>query len=436
MANRLPLEGIRVLDITTTWAGPYATMLLGDLGAEVIRVESIQHFASTTRGMMPRPPAGLYENTPKGGMYQYPNRTPGETPWNRATMFNSHGRNKYAMTIDLERPRGNQIFKELVKISDIFIENNAFGVMEKLGLTYDVLSQVNPRLIMVRAPSYGVKGPYRTWRGYGSQAEGGVGHTWLSQYSVDDMPKRTLTFTMDTVGGCGIALSAIMALYHRQKTGKGQMIDLAQSQCVASCLGEAFMDYTMNGRVQETMGNRHPAAIQGCYRCAGEGIDEYIVITITNDEEWEGFCRAIGNPPWTKERRFSDAISRYQNHDKIDSHIEEWTGQHNKYQAVRLLQEEGVPAGPVLNERDAYNDPHLKERNFFLEITQKWCGTHLYAGFPWRYLRAPQKAYLAPCGLGEHNEYVFKQILKMSDEEYAELEREQYIGDTYLPSVR
>jgi len=160
------------------------------------------------------------------------------------------------------------------------------------------------------------------------------------------------------------------------------------------------------------------------------------VITITNDEEWKAFCRAIGDPPWSQEETFADSLSRYKNHDELDRHIEEWTSQRNKYDVMHLLQKEGVPAGPIMNERDAYNDPHLKERDFFLEMTQKWCGNHLYAGFAWRHLRAPQKAYLPPPGLGEHNEYVYKELLKMTDEEYAELEKEQYIGDTYLPHVR
>ncbi|MBW2143989.1 MAG: CoA transferase [Deltaproteobacteria bacterium] len=436
MTKKMPLEGIRVLAITTTWSGPYATMLLGDLGAEVIRVESIQHFAATTRGMMARPPAVMYENDENGGYIQYPDRTPGEKPWNRCTFFNAQGRNKYGMTIDLERPKGLQVFKELLKISDILVENNAFGLMEKLGLTYDVVKEVNPRLIMIQAPGYGQKGPYRDWRGYGSQVEGVVGHTWLNQYSVDDIPRRSLTFTLDTVGGCGMALAALMALFRRKKTGRGQLVDLAQIQCVAPCLGEAYMDYTMNGRVQEAMGNRLPSGIQGCYRCAGEGIDEWIVITIHNDKHWEGLCRAMDDPPWTREEGFADGLSRYKNHDELDRHIEEWTGQRDKYDVMHTLQQAGVPAGPVMNERDAYNDRHLKERGFFLEITQKWCGTHAYPGFPWKFTRAPQSAYLPPPGLGEHNEYVCKKLLKMTDEEYAELEREQYIGDTYLPSVR
>ena len=433
MSKELPLKGIRVLGMTVVWAGPYSNMLLGDLGAEVIRVESIQHFANITRGVIARPPAALYENQEFGGWWNYPDRQVGDKPWNRCTFFNVHGRNTYAITLDLTRPKGIEIFKDLVKISDILIENNAPNVVDKLGIGYDVLREVNPKLIMIRASGYGGSGPYRNWRGYGTNVEGVLGHTWLGQYSVDEISTRTATFSMDTSGAHAIVMSAIMALHRRKKTGKGQLIDLSQGQTVISSLGEAFMDYTMNGRVQESMGNRHPAAIQGCYRCAGD--DEWVVITLTNDVEWQACCRALGNPSWTQSDKFADLLARHKNHDELDRHIEAWTVKFDKYEAMRLLQKEGVPAGPVLSEKDCYDDPHVAARNFFVEITQKWTGTHRYPGFPWRYSRTPQEAKLPPPGLGEHNEFVYKKLLKMSDEEYAELEKEQYIGDVYLPNV-
>lgn len=432
--KRLPLEGVRVLALTVVWAGPYSTMLLGDLGAEVIRLESIQRFASTTRGIMARPPAAMYESDEKGGWLQYPDRQVGETPWNRCTFFNCHGRNKHAITLDLTRPKGIEIFNRLIQVSDIFIENNAPRVIEHLGLTYDVLSEVNPRLIMIQAPGYGVKGPYRNWVGYGSNVEAAVGHQWLRGYPETDQAIQTNAFAMDTTGGSSIVFAAMMALHQREKTGRGQYIDLAQAQTVICSLAGAFMDYTMNGRVETTMGNRHPyMAPHGCYRC--RGADNWVVIAVGSEEEWQGLCRAMGDPPWTQDEKFADALSRWHHQDELDRHIEEWTSQHDDHAVMHILQREGVAAGPVLNERAAHNDPHLKDRGFFLEITQKWCGTHLYAGFPWKYLRTPQKVYLPPPGLGEHNEYVYKQVLGMSDEEYAELEREQYIGDTYLPNV-
>ena len=436
MSNELPLKGIRILDMTVVWAGPYSTMLLGDLGAEVIRIETIHHFARITRGVVARPSQAGHDamkSIKYGGLYSYVDCEVGERPWNRSPHFNSHGRNKYAITLDMTRPKGMELFMELVKISDIFIENNAPSVIEKLGITYDVLKAVNPRIIMISATSFGWKGPYRNWRGFGVNVDGILGNTWLSQYSVDDMGKRSYVFAMDTCGGSAIASSAIIALHHRDKTGRGQLIDLSQGQTLLSSLGEAFMDYAMNERVQESMENRHPVAIQGCYRCAGE--DNWIVITINNDAEWEAFCRALGHPAWTTEEKFSCLLDRRKNHDELDKNIEAWTATRDKYDLMHLLQKEGVAAGPVMSEADCYNDPHVAERKFFLEISQKWCGTHRYPGFPWHYASTPQTAYLPPPGLGEHNEYVFKELLKMTDEEYKQLEEEKYIGDTYLPHV-
>lgn len=434
MRKRLPLEGIRVLDITVVWAGPFSTMLLGDLGAEVIGVDSIQRLNVTTRGAMARPPAAMYQNNRLGGWTQYPDRTPGDRAWNRCTFFNGHGRNKRSMTVDLTRPDGVEIFKEMVKASDILVENNSPRVLDSLGLTYDVLSEVNPRFIMIRAAAFGQVGPKRHWRGYGSNMAAVLSDYWQNQYSVDDIQKRTATFSMDTVGACAIVMAAMMALRVREKTGKGQYIDLGQTQTVLACMGEAMMDYTMNGRVQQTMGNRLPAALQGCYRCTGD--DDWVVITLTNDEEWAGLCRALGNPTWTKEDRFADFQNRYQNQDELDANIEVWTSQRDKYEVMHLLQQEGVPAGPVMSEKDAHEDPHVKERDFFLEITQKWSGTHRYPGFAWKFSKTPQEVRMPPPGVGEHNEYVYKQVLGKTDEEYEKLVKDLHIGDEYLPEVR
>jgi crotonobetainyl-CoA:carnitine CoA-transferase CaiB-like acyl-CoA transferase len=433
MSKTLPLKGIRVVDLTVVWAGPYSTMLMGDLGAEVVRIESIKHFANITRGIIARPPAMLYNTVEYGGWWNYPDREPGERPWNRCTFFNVHGRNKYGMTVDLTRPSGIEILKELVKVSDLLIENNAPNVLDKLGLTYDTLSSINPGLIMVRASGFGSTGPFRNWRGYGMHVESILGHTWLNQYAGDEFATRSATFSMDTTGGSAIVMAAIMALHRRKKTGKGQLVDLAMGQTILSSLGEAFMDYTMNGRVQESLGNRLPATIQGCYRCSGD--DAWIVITLFDDQEWEAFCKVLGNPAWTKDAKFADALGRCRNQDELDRNIEQWTNRYDKYEAMQLLQKAGIAAGPVLSEKDCYEDPHILARDFFKEISQQWCGTHRYPGFPWRFSRTPQEVKLPPVGLGEHNEYVYKKILGKTDEQYAELEKDEHIGDVYGPHI-
>jgi crotonobetainyl-CoA:carnitine CoA-transferase CaiB-like acyl-CoA transferase len=289
---------------------------------------------------------------------------------------------------------------------------------------------------MIRASGFGQTGPYRHWRGYGANMAAYTSDYWQSQYTTDELSTRTQAYSMDTTGACGMVMAAVMALNRRKKTGKGQYIDLAQTQSVLACYGGAFMDYAMNGNVQESMGNRWPSALQGCYRCKGDDQWAYAVVAVFNDAEWEGLRRALGDPAWMREEKWSDMISRYKNHDEFDRHIGEWTKRFDKYEVMQRLQKEGVPAGPVLCDRDVYADPHVNERNFFVEMTQKWCGTHRYPGPAWKLSKTPQKFTLPPPGLGEHNEWAYKQVLGKSDEEYARLVEEKHIGDEYLPHVK
>jgi len=428
--SKLPLEGIRVLEIGIIWAGPYAGLILADLGAEVIKVESILHIPPSTRGYRIRPPQEAMAG-PTGSAY--PDRMAGARPWNRFAHFNAQHRNKYSMTVDLTRDKGKEIFKKLVAVSDVFLENSAYGVMNKFGLGYPVLSQVNPQLIMCSMPGYGNSGPYKEYVGFGLLMEALIGHAWLRGYADSDPTTHNPVYPMDTIGGAMAAFMIMTALFHRKKTGRGQFIDLAQTEAFLPHLGQAVMDYSMNGNVQRTVGNRDPGlsmAPHGCYRCLGN--DRWIVIAVDSEEEWQGLCRAMGNPAWTAEERFSDAVSRFKNQDALDKLLEEWTKEHDHFALMHILQKEGVPAGPVMDARDCYNDPHLKDRGFFVETTHPEAGTHLYPGLFAKMSGTPLTCRLpSPC-LGEHNEYVYKKLLGVSDEEYAELEREQHIGMEYL----
>lgn len=432
---KLPLEGIRVVDITVIYAGPFGTMNLADWGAEVIRVESIKHFQVLTRGGIARPPQEIVSNpTRTGGLATYCARDVSFRPWNRWTLFNAHARNKLSCTMDLTQPRGKEFFKRLIQESDVFLESNAPHVTENLGLTYDVLKEVNPKLIMLSMPGFGSYGPYKYYRSLGVHQECFIGHTFLRGYPDSDPSTTTTLYHADEAAGATAAFAVLTALHYRNRTGKGQFIDMAQAEATMPHLGEAIMDYTMNKRVQTSTGNRLPGTAPcGCYRCRGE--DRWINITVSSDEEWEGLCRAMGNPEWARDDRFSDSQGRDKNHDELDKRIEEWTVKQGHYDLMYLLQGEGVPAGPVIFEDDAYTDPHLKERGFFEELTQEDCGTHLYPGLGWRMSKTPNNLRLPPVRLGEHNEYVYKQILNVSDEEYEELEKEGHIGMDYVPEV-
>ncbi len=292
--------------------------------------------------------------------------------------------------------------------------------------------QINPRLICINMPSYGRTAPYRDYVGWGSNAEALTGHSWIRGYPDREHPLHNVgVIHMDATGGVTGALAAITALIHRRRTGDGTAIDFAQIQSVVPQLGEIYMDYAWNGRNQWTLGNRHPTAMQGCYRCRGE--DRWINITIHEDREWEDLCRAMGNPAWTREDRFSDHILRQENHDAVDGLIENWTCRYDNFELFHILQQHGVPAGSVYTERDSYTDPQLNTREFFEVISQGDIGAYRYPGFLWKMSETPMTVRFPPCGLGEHNQYVFQEVVGMQAEEISLLEKEKIIGgDRYV----
>jgi len=439
--GKLPLEGIRVVDLTLVWAGPYGTQLLADWGAEVIRVESIHTWQTNTRGYWARPPESLVS---EGGLlFGYPDYDPKPRAWNRHPIFNVHARNKLSMTLDLKKPKGMEIFKRLIRESDVFAENNAVETMEKLGISYDMLKAIKPDLIMVQMPGYGATGPYSRFRAYGAHLEGSCGHTWIRGYPDDDPRTTSNVFHCDTTSGTTLAFAVLAALRYRRRTGKGQLIDIAQVETIMPQLGEAIMDYTMNRRVWGPQGNRdgHGAAPSGCFRCKGE--DRWVAITVSNDEEWKNFCRVLGNPIWTEDEKYSDPFSRWRHQEELNELIGEWTIEHDHYAVMHLLQKEGVPAGPVMDARDVFFDPHVRERGFFEELSGHEIetgkgpeiGTHFYPGLSWKMANTPNRIRTPPCCLGEHNEYIYKEILKVSDDEYSELEKEGHIGMDFIPEI-
>lgn len=431
--RKLPLQGVRVLDLTVVWAGPYCTTLLADMGAEVIRVESIQTMGPPTRAAFARPSDAVIKSMPPfvGAL---PNREAGKRPWNRHPLFNAHARNKRSMTVDLLKPEGLRIFKKMVAVSDVLVENNPTETMEKLGISYDELREINSGFIMLRMPAYGNDGPYQNHRSLGVHIEGVIGHTLIRGYTDMDPSSTTSVYMADAAAGAGGALAVATALNYRRRTGKGQLIQLSQAENALPYLGGTFMDYSMNGRNASTMGNRHPTAIQGVYRCAGE--DRWLALTIFDERDWELFCQAIGNPDWTADLQFIDHESRKANHDALDAHISEWTRQRTHRDAMATLQAHGVAAGAVLDQRDADEDPHYRERAMFEEAFQEDVGTFLYPRAPFKMSRSPVKIERGPVRLGEDNEYVYKTLLQLSDDEYAELEREGHIGMDYAAHVK
>ncbi len=426
----LPLSGIRVLDFTVVWAGPYATMMLADFGAEVIRIESLQHFPPTTRGQMPRPPAAFLANAShlQGG---YPDWEPGERPWNRHPSFNAHGRNKLSMTVDTTRTEGQDIVRRLVEISDVVVENNPVTTMPKLGLDYDTVRCWKEDIIYVSMPPFGHTGPYRTFRGYGSNVEAVCGLVNLRGYTDLGVLSNPRVLYMDAASGPAAAFAVLCALHYRERTGQGQFVDFAQSENMMPHVGEFFMDAAMNGRDTAPMGNHHPAmAPHNCYPCQGE--DRWLVIAVATDNEWRHLCQALGDPDWAKQDNFATLAGRLQHQAELDRHLADWTSRQDARTAMEHLQTYGVAAGMVMFEDDAYDDPHLNARGFFETMTHSECGTHRYPGIMWKMSNTSGMIRRPACCLGEHNDYVYRELLGMDAAEIDRLRQAGHIGEAYI----
>ena len=412
--KKLPLEGIRILDFTVVWAGPFATQLLAEWGAEVIRVESTKFFPSTTRGTLARPSKELVQ---QGGIGGYPDKDPGHRPWNRAALFNVHARNKLSMTVDLTNPEGQEIFADLVSKSDGLIENNAIATMERAGVSWEKLSKINPEFVLVRMPAFGISGPYKSYRTFGSHMESLVGHYSLFGYQGETPEASGTSLFADPASGVAGALAFMSGLRHRRNTGKGIQIETATAENFANQLGPHILNYSMQEDVPEYIGNRHPVyAPQGVYPCKGE--DRWISITITDDLEWQKLSSLIGSGELSKKDDYNNVQKRRMHHDVIDEEISKWTINHDSIELMNILQNNGIPAGAVMNEKDAFEDPHLQQRNYWEELTHPEAGTYKYPGVLWKSNAIDNKLRRAAPRLGEDNEYVYKTILGYSNEQY------------------
>jgi len=421
--RRQALAGLRVIDLSQIFAGPYATKLLADMGAEIIRVECAAR--SGRGGALPRmKPGGVFGAS-------FPSGDTGNRSYNRFAYYNEVNRNKYAITLDLTKPLGVDVFLRLVRVSDVVVENFTPRVMKNLGLDYPTLKETNPQIIMISLTGYGQDGPYRDYVAYGEGIEAMTGLSKLTAYP-DGEPLKPGVAYADATSGLHAAFAILAALRYRRLTGKGQYIDLAMREAVTPLMGEAIMDYVINGRVTKPLGNRHPSmAPYGCYRSQGE--DAWVVIAISSDDEWHSLCKVMGHPSWTEDQRFASLSSRLANLEELDRLIEDWTSQYDHIELTHMLQRAGVKAGAVLNIEELAHDPHLRGRGFYEQLSHPEAGTHLYPGVSWKMTRSPGRLRLpAPC-FGEHNDYVFGELLGMSKEEILRLAEEGVTTSEPLP---
>ncbi|MFT7599490.1 MAG: crotonobetainyl-CoA:carnitine CoA-transferase CaiB-like acyl-CoA transferase [Acidimicrobiales bacterium] len=425
----LPLDGIRVLDMTVVWAGPYTTAILGDLGADIVRVDNPTVFPSATRGVLPRPTKEMVAEI--GGIFGgYPDADPGDRPWNRMALFNAHARNKRSVTLDLKKASGREAFFSLVEQCDVMIENNSVDLLDKLGIGWDDLHARNPKLILIRMPSTGLDGPYREYLGFGVNFEALCGLGAIRGYQGGDLSENDAVYHMDAASGSAGAFATLAALRRRDETGVGELIELSQAENMMNHIGEFFIDAERTGVEHEPMGNRHQVrAPQGCYPCTGD--DAWAVITVGSDEEWGGLGRAAGSPDWASDARFATAAHRRANHDELDELLAAWTSTMPPYEVFERCQAEGVPAAPVLHELESFKDPHLVARQLFKPNGNDETGTHLHPGPLWRW-DGPDFQWNPLPVLGGDNEAVFKDLIGMSNDQYAALDADGNLSLDYL----
>jgi benzylsuccinate CoA-transferase BbsF subunit len=402
MAN-YPLSGYRVVDFSWVWAGPLLGEILADMGAEVIKVETNKRLDSARL-------------------------TPGRSTVGPETdfVFHSMNRNKLGITVDMTDPRGAKLIRELLSISDVALDNFSPMGLKKLNLEYAELSQANPQLVMISLPAAGQNGPLSNIVTYAPSLGALCGYSSLIGYPGERVLGEQTPY-LDVTSAIHGAFAVLSALYYRERTGKGQYIDMAQIEVGASVIGEAFMEYFMTGRVLGTMGNRSPTmAPHNNYPCLGE--DRWVSIAVDTEEEWRSFCTAIGNPPWVSQKRFSDKFNRQRNLEELDRLVSAWTINLSNYEVMDILQKAGVAATPCLDLMERFSDPHYAERGTHLQVEHPATGIDIIAGIPFKLSGTPGEVRRPAPMLGQHNDYVFRELLGKPESEIAQLIEEKVIN--------
>ena len=332
--------------------------------------------------------------------------------------------NRLDVTIDITNPKGVELAKRIIKISDIVAQNFTPGVMERLGLGYEAAREVKPDIIYLSSSAVGATGPERDHRGYAPIFANQGGITHITGYADGDPAGQT--GRIDILSAMTSAFGILAALNHRQRTGKGQHVDMSSTECMAVLVGDTLLDYTMNQRSQTRKGNRDDImAPHNCYRCKGD--DKWISIAISTDEEWMAFSDATGNPEWAKDDRFADTYSRKRNEDELDQLISQWTVNHTHHEVMEILQKSGVAAMPSFSNVELLNDPHFEARERTVELEHPQQGKLTFLSPPWKLSKTPAKIHSPASSLGQHNSYIFGELLGMSEGEIQSLVDERVI---------
>ena len=382
------LAGVRILDSTTAVAMPTGLAIMSDMGAEIIKVETASREGAEARG----------------------------------DTFQLYQRNRMGITINVKAPGGMELFKELVKVCDVVMENNRAGTFVRQGLGYDDLKKINPQIIMLSNTGFGNTGPWKRYTGHGTFIEHDAGMGYFSGYR-DQGPRQIGNAWIDLHAGWLSVFAVITALYHRAETGEGQYIDFSMYESGTTTMGPELLDFISNGDVGKRMGNRHPYyAPQGVWACKGD--DKWIGFGIESDAQWQALCEVMGDANLAKNPKFSDALSRLHNQDDLEPIIGAWAKNQDDKEAMKRLQAKGIPAFNMPDASEVMTDPHLKQRGFFQKMVHtpdSGVGTRLFPTRAWKASKTdPHFRSPAPY-LGQHNEYVFGEIMGMSQADIEKL---------------
>ena len=410
-ALELPLQGIRVVDATTWWAGPSATHTLACLGADVIHIESIQKVdgARTVGGMF----AGMHEDW-----------------WAAGNIVLSANTNKRDITLDLSKEEGRAILDELIAGADLFVENFSPRVMEGFGIDWERIQAINPNCIMVRMPAFGLDGPWRENVGFAQTMEQLSGLAWVTGHP-DDQP-RIPRGPCDPLAGMHATFAMLVALAERDRSGRGHFVECAMIEGALNVAAEQVIEFTAYGNRLDRMGNRCPhAAPQGLYPCIEHDVlakPRWLALSIETDAQWQVLLDWLGDPSWADGLRDGDLAARQAAHDKIDEHLRAHFAERNRDECIDALLGIGIPAASLPDPREIHTHPQLAARRYFEELDHPVVGTHPIGTLPYHFASIPKWIRFRAPTLGEHNREVLRELGK-SDEEIAALEREQIIGE-------
>jgi crotonobetainyl-CoA:carnitine CoA-transferase CaiB-like acyl-CoA transferase len=404
----MPFAELKVFDLSTFWAGAYLTCYLGAFGADVIKVESIQR--------------------PDGHRYSGSLLRNSDDWYELGPLWQGTNLNKRDVTLDLASDAGREVALRLAAAADVVVENFSPRVVEQFGLDYDSLIKVNPDVIMVRMPGFGLEGPWRDYVGWALNIEQLSGMSAATGYS--DGPPCNLQGPADPIAGVHATVALLAALEHRRRTGEGQLIEVAQIEVGAAVTAEPVIEHSLTNKVREREGNRHRLHAQGVYPANGE--DEWVAVAVRDDGDWVAVLDVIGRPELRDDPRFASREARLQNHDAFDEVLSDWTGVRAPEQVADALRRRGVPAERLLTADRMYDVDQLEARGFYEDLHHPLSGRHRFPGWPFRITPGPAGHHRTPSPtLGQHNGEVLG-ALGLSEGEVAKLRDDQVIGERLL----